>query len=139
MDNTQGYTLIEILAAIAILLVVILSLSITFGDTFSSLFLVGQKVKTIDRAQQRLDELVLIASQSDKPGDSLKKEPGFKGDRQTAMDSTDTDDVSFYFVENEPGVGDTTIQGLTITVIAHYSHGHRYVELTQFVHRTLAL
>ncbi|RYD04362.1 hypothetical protein N752_13390 [Desulforamulus aquiferis] len=127
---TGGFTLLEVLVAMALFTIFILAFIFVYGWSFENTFLMGEKSRAVAKAQEVVERLYIDIND---PNIDLNR-------------VTNPDDL---YVYNEKGnyyvkeavkyamdVGyeeDKVVEGYNVTTVVFYKGGARYVEISNFI------
>ncbi len=121
----KGFSLVEVLVAMAILTIIVVCFTFAFGWSFENIFLMGDKSKAAAKAQETIERLY-VNIDDDEVG--LRR-----------VDSTD-ELYNYYEPGNyyiEPGVDytleDEEVEGYKVTAVVFYKNGERNVTFNTFI------
>ncbi|MTV49378.1 prepilin-type N-terminal cleavage/methylation domain-containing protein [Heliobacillus mobilis] len=132
--SNKGMTLIEVLVAITILTILIVSFSSMLSINFSNIFIFGEQSKAIAKAKEKTDELYSIVWSANNPATAsaalTNPSIGWKRDYDSLFESPTT---AYYFETKTKTVDGTPIQGYEVSVVVPYEEGKYHVELKSFI------
>ena len=146
LKKQNGFTLVEVIVAVTILLVIAFAFVPLFSTTFANIFAYGEKDRAMSFASDQMEELYAIQPLSSNP-DEAKSEVEDKLEEGVHIEDRDNLyklvsennnygadwKFNYYLGEKKPVVDDDNIEGYQVDVVVFYHDGERYVELTSFV------
>ena len=127
-ENNKGFTLIEIILAIAILGIIIVSFMSIFSSGIKNIFSAGKKDEAISLAANKLEKLYHsqpFEKQSDLKA-KLNNDGYYVENCTNELYTYQNKDYNFCINSNISG-------GFKVKIVYFYLNGERYIELTSFV------
>ena len=143
-DNSKkGFTLIEVMAAVTILLILLIAFVYLIGWNFTSIFMMGEKSQAIASTKEKIDLLdYMIRNSNDLANDlnsdsecvtrdNLLTGSPVANERRFCYEVFDDDNPKQVEYDGEI----EEIKGYEVTVVVFYNEGDSHVEFTSFTEK----
>ena len=126
MLGIKGFSLVEVLVAITVLTITIVSFTFVYGWSFENIFLMGEKSTAVAKAQNALERMYININDD-------------KIDLQRVISPDDlytySESGNYYVEENVTYTleEDEDVVGNKVTVVVFYKNGERHVSLSAFI------
>jgi prepilin-type N-terminal cleavage/methylation domain-containing protein len=128
----NGFTVLEVIVAIALLLMMSAAVVTVFGSSYSNIFSAGNKNEAMAFASEKMEALYarqpLSAAQIQTYLESVNGKFISSGNDVTTYDANK--DFNFSLETVEPITG---ISGQKVTIVSFYKNGEAYVTLSSFL------
>jgi prepilin-type N-terminal cleavage/methylation domain-containing protein len=123
----KGFTLMEVLVAMAILTIIVVCFTFVYGWSFENIFLMGDKSKVVATAQKTFERLYIDIN-----------------DNNVELKPVDNKDDLYVYSATEPGnyyvednvtftLEDEVVQGYKVTAVVFYRNGERNATVSTFI------
>jgi prepilin-type N-terminal cleavage/methylation domain-containing protein len=131
-NDEYGFSLIEIIVAIAILGIIVVSIMGLLGNSIVHVFSSGKKDKAVSRAANQMELLYSINPKNKAELILNNAELVTDSSQQGGLyDETDKNIIRYCIEGETEGFAD----GFKVTIVAFYMNGKRYVTLTSFIRK----
>ncbi|WP_449240718.1 type IV pilus modification PilV family protein [Desulfoscipio gibsoniae] len=135
--SKEGFSLIEVLVAIVILLILVVAFTQLLSLNFSTIFNEGRKSKAIAIAMEKTDKLTAIIWSAENPSESLEQLDECVACEDLLNDNSRLKEWVFcykqYTGSNPKVVDDKNITGYDIIVVVFCKDGNCHVKLESFI------
>ncbi len=131
-----GFTLVEVLIAMAVLSIVILSFTQVLGFSVTGIFNEGEKSRALAEAREKTDDLFYLVASAATPEDAMA---GMEADAEWVAAADDLYDTAnpavrrFCYEPTSNVVNGVTVEGYNVTVVIYYRDFQSKVELESFI------
>ncbi len=123
LSQNKGFSLVEVLVAMAVLTILVVSFTIFFGWNITSIFETGQRSQAVAEAEKKLEKLHYSM-------DNYASDPEYVSSEDVLVKDPDRDRN---FCVEEVTYVDGSVEGYNVTVVVFYKNGERYVSLSSFI------
>lgn len=133
----DGFTLVEILVAVVVLLIIATAFVPIFRTSFVNIFTYGQRDKAMALASEKMEIFYARQPLDNNEIDKILEElsGNYISDLNNLYNYQNNDYNYTYEDTFMPVEGENNIIGYKITIVAFYISGDRYIELSSFVRK----
>ncbi|WP_347487622.1 prepilin-type N-terminal cleavage/methylation domain-containing protein [Desulfoscipio sp. XC116] len=123
----KGFTLVEVLVAMAILTITVVCFTFVFGWNYENIFLMGDKSKAVAKAQESIERLYVDINDNDV---GLKRI--YNPNELYIYDETEPGN---YYIEDNVtfALEGKEVEGYKVTVIVFYKNGERNAKISSYI------
>jgi prepilin-type N-terminal cleavage/methylation domain-containing protein len=129
-NKDKGFSLVEVMVALAILSILAVAFIQLMGWSFTSIFYEGEKSKAIASAKEKQEELAAMGNLED----INLSDPEYvsSGNLLVYNETVPLKRRFYYFADTRP-IEDEEVDGYEIAVVVFYGEGKFHVKITNFI------
>ncbi|MEW5922015.1 MAG: prepilin-type N-terminal cleavage/methylation domain-containing protein [Bacillota bacterium] len=132
-DTEKGFSLVEVLMAMAILCIVVVAFTQLMGWSFTNIFAQGEKSRAIAATAEKVDRLSYVIAGSDTPEVEMAADPERVAQYADLLDKNIPLERRFYFEAAEKLLDGINVAGYNVTVAVYYQDYRFHVLFEQFI------
>jgi prepilin-type N-terminal cleavage/methylation domain-containing protein len=125
--DVKGFTLVEVLAAMAVLTIIVVCFTFVYGWSFENIFLMGDKSKAVATAQETLERLYLDINDEDVGLKRVDSPDELYTYSETESGNFYVEDNVTYTLEGEE------VEGYKVTAVVFYKNGERNTAISTYI------